>query len=145
MEPLTEITRDAEDDLADHLGDFDAVVCAGDMHGAAIGATIAARLNKPLMIVCTKQHRCCVSHIVMIGDILPSMRFLYVDDMFAFGASLRHTFTFMRKNSRRAITRHRRRLFAYMNQSAPCAIVGTYEASTRTYTKVDADGTPDRP
>lgn len=139
MEPLTQITEDAEDDLRDHLSEYDAIVCAGDMHGAAIGATIAARLNKPLMIVCTKQHRCCVSHIVMIGDILPSMRFLYVDDMFAFGASLRHTFTFMKNNSRR-LARNRTRLFAYMNQSAPCAIVATYEASTRTYRKVETNG-----
>jgi len=137
--PLAEITRNASRDLEAHTAEFDAIVVAGDMHGAPIGALIASALDKPLMIVCTKRHACCVSHIVMIGDITPTMRFLYADDMFAFGASKRHVLAYMTKNSRRAILRRRHRLFAYMTQSAPCAIVATYEASTRIYTKADAD------
>jgi orotate phosphoribosyltransferase-like protein len=137
--PLTQINIDAWNDLDQHRREFDAIVCAGDMHGAPIGGVIAAVMDKPLMVVCTKRHKCCVSHIVMIGDILPTMRFLYVDDMFAFGASKRHVFTYMTKSGPRAILRRRHRLFTYMTQSAPCAIVGTYEASTRTYAKVDAN------
>jgi orotate phosphoribosyltransferase len=116
---LTEITRQAETDIVKHNDEFDAIVCAGDMHGVAIASGIATLMGKPLMIVCTQAHDCCVSHIVMIGDALPTMRFLYVDDMFAFGHSLKH-------------------VFDYMNQSAPCAITATYEASTRTYAKVEA-------
>jgi orotate phosphoribosyltransferase len=122
LNQLSEIVQNAADDLKPHFPGFDAIVCAGDMHGVAIAAGIAARMNKLLMIVCTQQHDCCVSHIVMIGDVLPTMRFLYVDDMFSFGHSLKH-------------------VFDYMNQSAPCAIVGTYETSTRTYAKVNADAT----
>jgi phosphoribosylpyrophosphate synthetase len=122
MPGLTKITNNAFDDIVGHghRDEFDAIVCAGDMHGVAIASAIAAQIDKPLMIVCTQQHDCCVSHIVMIGEVSPTMRFLYVDDMFAFGASLKHA-------------------FGYMNQSAPAKIVATYEAMTRTYAKVDAD------
>jgi adenine/guanine phosphoribosyltransferase-like PRPP-binding protein len=117
MATLSEIRQTALDDLSPHDEEFDAIVCAGDMHGVAIAANVASAFGVPLMIVCTQAHDCCVSHIVMIGDVTPTMRFLYVDDMFAFGASKRH-------------------VFDYMNQSAPCAIVGTYEAMTRAYSEV---------
>ncbi len=140
LNQLSEIVQNAADDLKPHLPGFDAIVCAGDMHGVAIAAGIAARINKPLMIVCTKNHKCCVSHIVMIGDITPGMRFLYVDDMFAFGASKRHVFDYSKRAAKR-----RSRVFRYMTQSAPCTIVGTYEAMTRTYAKVNASETPARP
>lgn len=100
--------------LLDHVAEFDAIVCAGDMHGIALASIASAYLWKPLMIVCTGNHDCVVSHIVMIGDIHPEMRFLYVDDMFAFGASKNHVFT-------------------YMNQSTHSNIVATYEHSTREY------------
>jgi hypothetical protein len=129
---LAGIANTAMQDLYPYDEEFDAIVCAGDMHGAAIGAVIAAALGKPLMIVCAKRHRCCVSHIVMIGDVTPTLRFLYVDDMFPFGASKRHVFNY----AKRTAAKRRNRLFAYMNQSAPCTIVGTYEAMTRTYSEV---------
>ena len=54
---------------------------------------------------------------ITIGDVDPRMRFLYVDDFFSFGATLKHT-------------------FEYMNQSRPANIVATYEAVTREYTPV---------
>jgi orotate phosphoribosyltransferase len=139
-EPLTEININARDDLQAHSKEYDAIVTAGDMHGVAIGAAISALMNKPLMIVCTKAHKCCVSHIVMIGDITPDMRFLYVDDMFAFGASKRHVFDYAKRAAKR-----RGRVFRYMTQSEPCTIVATYEAMTRTYAKVNASETPARP
>jgi orotate phosphoribosyltransferase len=140
LNPLSEIVQNASDDLREHFPAFDAIVSAGDMHGVAIAAGIAARLNKPLMIVCTKNHKCCVSHIVMIGEITPDMRFLYVDDMFAFGASKRHVFDYAKRAAKR-----RGRVFRYMTQSEPCTIVATYEAMTRTYAKVNASETPARP
>jgi len=130
-EPLTEININAWDDLQVHSKEYDAIVTAGDMHGVAIGAAISALMNKPLMIVCTKAHKCCVSHIVMIGEITPDMRFLYVDDMFKFGASKRHVFGYAKRAARR-----RGRVFRYMTQSEPCNIVATYEAMTRTYKEV---------
>ena len=111
---LTDIALRARDDLEPHLDEFDAIVCAGDMHGAPIAGAVAAMLNKPLMIVCTERHDCCVSHIVTIGDVHPSMRFLYVDDWFSFGASMRHTLD-------------------YMNQSAPANVTATYAAALREY------------
>jgi orotate phosphoribosyltransferase len=112
---LTAITQRAWYDLLPHEDEFDAIVCAGDMHGVAIASAIASVLERPLMIVCVRDHACVDSHIVTIGDVDPRMRFLYVDDWFSFGAS-------------------KKRTFAYMNQSAKARIVATYAAATREYT-----------
>lgn len=101
-------------DLLPHIREFDAIVSAGDFHGMALGSVAAAALWKPLMLVCAKSHDDVVSHIVCIGDIHPEMRFLYLDDFFAFGASLAH-------------------VMAYMNQSKKANIVATYEYVTRDY------------
>lgn len=115
---LTRIQLRARRDLLAHADEFDAIVTAGDMHGISIGALVAAELDKPLMIVCTSQHECVVSHIVTIGDVTPDMRYLYVDDFFAFGHSLQHVFT-------------------YMNQSDHAPIVATYEACKYQYRRID--------
>jgi phosphoribosylpyrophosphate synthetase len=130
---LNEIMLRAYDDLQPHAGEFDAVVCAGDMHGAPIAGAVAAMLNKPLMIVCTERHRCCVSHIVTIGDCRPEHRYLYVDDWFSHGASLAHTL--------RVLKRSRRRMFRYLNQSAPANVTATYAATLREYKETTHDPT----
>lgn len=106
-------------DLIPHMSEFDAVVCAGDVHGVALSALAAAGTWKPLMIVCTHDHACVVSHIVMLGEIHPEMRFLYMDDMFAFGVSLAH-------------------VMEYMNRSAHANVIATYEFSTRDYRSLES-------
>ena len=122
---LREIREKACADLQEHEGEFDAIVCAGDMHGAAIGAVIAAELNLPLMIVCAKPHDDVISHIVTIGVVDPRMRFLYVDDFMPFGASWNYT----SKNA----------MIQYMNQSRPANIVATYQAATGEYEMLKKD------
>lgn len=123
---MEEISRQAVADLRRYRGDFDAIVCAGDMHGAPIAGAVAAMLDKPLMIICTERHCCVVSHIVTIGDCRPDHRYLYVDDWFSFGASRRHTFKAVQRRSRK-------RMFRYMNQSERSPIVATYAATLRKY------------
>jgi len=114
---LQETVYGAMQDLCKHEDDYDAIVVAGDMHAVALGASISTLTGKPLMIVCTEHHDCVVSHIVTLGATRPYMRFLYVDDFFAYGASYRHTMD-------------------YMNQSARTSIVATYEVDTATYTEL---------
>ena len=97
--------------------EFDAIVTGCDPHATALGAIAAAITGKPLMVVCQEPHKCRLSDITTIGDVDPRMRFVYVDDFFAFGATLRKTFD-------------------YMNQSARANIVATYEAVTRTYNRI---------
>lgn len=108
----------AVDDLADYVDEFDAIVVAGDHHGIAIGAIIAASTGKPLLIVCLSDHECVVSHITAIGECLPDMRYLYCDDFDLFGAS-------------------RAKTFAYMNQSGKAPIVATYMATQRKYEVIE--------
>lgn len=105
-------------DLIPRMGEFDAIVCAGDVHGIALASIAAAATWRPLMIICTHDHNCVVSHIVMFGEIHPEMNFLYMDDMFSFGASRKH-------------------VFDYMGQSGKCNIVATYEYLTREYKRID--------
>jgi len=104
-------------DLLPHHTEFDGIVTAGDMHGVALGAVAAAGLWLPFMAICQGDHSCVVSHIVMFGEIHPDMRMLYLDDMFAFGASLAH-------------------VMGYMSQSETPNIVATYEYSRRLYRPV---------
>lgn len=107
-------------DLQPQMTTFDAIVTAGDHHGVALAAALAAALWKPLVIVCVSPHADdVVSHITAIGDFHPGMRSLYVDDFVAYGASMAHT-------------------FAYMCQSGTPNIVGVYQATQRTYTSVTA-------
>lgn len=106
------------DDLLLHASEFDAIIVAGDHHGIAIGAIIAAMLEKPLLIVCLSDHACVVSHITAIGECLPDMRYLYCDDYDLFGAS-------------------RAKTFAYMNQSGKAPIVATYMATQRKYEVIE--------
>lgn len=63
---------------------FDAVSCAGDMHGIAVGALAAAAHGKPLVIACARD-------VVTMGSYEPGMRVAYVDDWFTLGASQSHT------------------------------------------------------
>jgi hypothetical protein len=98
-----------------HDHEFDAIVVGGDHHAIAIGMVAAEVTDKPLMIVCQETHDCVMSHITTIGDVDPTMRFLYVDDFYSFGSTKAKT-------------------FAYMNQSEPAHIVATYQATTDTYT-----------
>jgi hypothetical protein len=121
-ESLTEVARRAWEDLLPHRGEFDAIVCAGDMHGAPIAGAIASVLETPLMIVCTGGHDCCVSHIVTIGECTPDQRYLYVDDFYEFGAS-------------------RARTFAYMNQSKHSPVVATYAVNHRNYERIPNEPT----
>jgi hypothetical protein len=114
---LTDTAFRAADDLIWHAGEFDAIVVPGDHHGIAIGAAVAAVLEKPLMIVCPEGHGCVVSHITCIGDVRPDMRFLYLDDFADFGAS-------------------RNRVFDYMNQSTRAPVVAEYYAAERKYREV---------
>lgn len=108
-------------DLQPRMTEFDAVVTAGDHHGIALAATLAAALWKPLVIVCVSEHTDdVVSHITSIGDFHPGMRTLYVDDYTAYGASLAHT-------------------MAYMCQGGTPNVVGIYQATVRTYTPVTED------
>jgi hypothetical protein len=113
--PLTRAWDNAFADLYPHTTEFDAVVTAGDFHGVALGAVIAAGLGKPLMIIC-RDPRNTVSLIVPIGDIdFHASRFLYTDDAFTFGKSLAE-------------------VFAYMDSSGtPAPVVATYEVNTRTW------------
>jgi orotate phosphoribosyltransferase len=121
MTPLAELVGNAYDDLSPHWGEFDAIVTAGDFHGVAMGAVIAALLNKPLMLVC-RDPRNTVSLIVPIGDIdFRKMRFLYVDDAFTFGKSLREVFDYMNSCGERA------------------PIAATYEVTTREYKEITHD------
>lgn len=121
-EPLREYRKQVAKDLSAHCGEWDAVVCAGDMHGVALATVVAEEFDLPLMIVCARAFDHVVSSIVTIGKVSPTMRFLYVDDFFSFGASLAH-------------------VFKYMNQSRPARIVATYEAETRDYNSVHGIGT----
>jgi adenine/guanine phosphoribosyltransferase-like PRPP-binding protein len=105
-------------DLAAHITEFDAVVCVNDPHGIALASVVAAALYKPLMIVCTHSHECRTSDIVCIGDTHPGMRFVYVDDFCAFGASW-------------AVARE------YFNQSATANVVAVYEAARRIFAPAD--------
>lgn len=106
-------------DLQPKMTEFDAVLTAGDHHGIALAATLAASMWKPLVIVCVSEHTDdVVSHITCIGDFHPGMRVLYVDDFTAYGASLAHS-------------------FAYMCQGTSVPnIVGIYQATVRTFTPV---------
>jgi orotate phosphoribosyltransferase-like protein len=115
--PLAELIGDACDDLRSHWDEFDAVVCAGDFHGVAMAAVVAAVLDKPLMIVC-RDPRNTVSLIVPVGALdFHRMRYLYVDDAFTFGESLA-------------------KVFAYLDSSGtPAPVVATYEVTTRTYAR----------
>ncbi len=124
---LFQVTMNALDDLLPHAGTFDAIVCGGDHHGIAIAASIASAVNKPLMIVCMSRHACVVSHITCIGDTLPTMRFLYVDDWLQFGATKRFVLRCLRRSARQ-------RAFTYFAQSGePFKIVATYAATLREY------------
>lgn len=115
MNPLTEMVAGACEDLEPHAGEFDAVVTAGDMHGVALGAVIASVFDKPLMLICRESHGCVQSHIVSIGECEPGQRYLYVDDYFVMGHSLRS-------------------VFDYLDSSGtPAPIVATYEVTTRTW------------
>jgi orotate phosphoribosyltransferase len=113
--PLTQVWDNAVQDLRQHRGKFDAIVCAGDFHGVALSAVIASMLDKPLMIIC-RDPRNTVSLIVPVGDVdFHRDRFLYVDDAFTFGKSLRE-------------------VFDYMDSSGtPAPVVATYEVTTREY------------
>lgn len=113
--PLTEALWNAAGDLDPHRDEFDAVVCAGDFHGTALAAVIAAAFDKPLMIVC-RDPRNTVSLIVPIGDVdFHRTRFLYVDDAFTFGKSLREVFDYMD------------------SCGEPAPVVATYEVTTRKF------------
>lgn len=115
MNPLTEMVAGACEDLEPHAGEFDAVVTAGDFHGAALGAVIASVFDKPLMLVCRRQDIPTQSLIVSIGECQPGHRYLYVDDYFVMGNSLR-------------------RVFDYLDSSGtPAPVVATYEVTTRTW------------
>lgn len=116
MTPLTQAIATIAEDLEPHVGEFDAVVTAGDMHGVALGAIIASMFDKPFMAICRDDHSCVVSHIVTFGDLdFRHMRYLYVDDAFTFGASLDY-------------------VFAYTDRSGtPAPITATYEVTTREY------------
>lgn len=113
--PLREAAYNAAKDLYRYRDDFDVIVTAGDFHGVALSAVIAAGLNKPLMIVC-RDPRNTISLIVPIGDVdFHRSRFLYVDDAFTFGNSLAA-------------------VFAYLDSSGtPAPVVATYEVTTREY------------
>lgn len=126
--PLADVRTNAYVDLWKRREDFAAVVVPGDMHGAPIGGVIAAVLNMPLMVVCTRRHFCVVSHIVTIGDVAPSARLLYVDDFFWGGASRHRTLRALRQ----------RRFFRYLNQSEKSPVTAAYAVATRTYTEVTA-------
>jgi hypothetical protein len=118
---MQDIAYRAVKDLMPHTDEFDAVVCAGDMHGAPIAGAIAALMNKPLMIVCmTGAHECAVSHIVTIGSCRPDHRYLYTDDFYEFGAS-------------------RKVAFDYMNQSVRSPVVAAYAATKREYERITDD------
>ncbi len=114
--PLTEAGANAVLDLREHQEEFDAIVVAGDFHGVALGAVIAALLDKPLMIVCRAVSMPTQSLIVPIGDLdFRRMRYVYVDDAFTFGNSLK-------------------RVFDYLDSCGePAPVVATYETSTRTW------------
>jgi hypothetical protein len=86
------LTR-AQEDISTDLGipgigacarDFDAIACAGDFHGVALGAVAAAILEKPLVIAGVRQ-------VVTVGGYVPGMSLCYVDDFFTLGASWPHT------------------------------------------------------
>jgi hypothetical protein len=113
MEPH-EYAQNALNDLAAHAHKWDAIVCGGDHHAIALGMTVAIELMKPLMIVCQERHDCVISHITTIGDVTPSMRFLYVDDFYSFGATKAKT-------------------YEYFNQSEYANVVACYQATTREY------------
>lgn len=115
-ETLKDIVQRAMNDLAEHDGEFDAIVAAGDMHGMALGAALAAATGKPYMMVCRNPHNFTVSLINTFGDCKPrGQRYLYVDDWFTFGRTLRE-------------------VFDYLDSSGePAPIVATYEVNTRTW------------
>lgn len=101
-------------DLVHHTSEWDAIVCGGDHHAIALGMTVAAATDKPLMIVCQDSHECVMSHITVIGDVTPTMRFLYVDDFYSFGATKAKT-------------------YSYFDQSEKANVVACYQATTREY------------
>jgi orotate phosphoribosyltransferase len=122
---LREIALDAMAELEPRLGDFDAIVCAGDMHGLALGAAISAFAGKPLMMVCRDPRTFTVSLINTFGDCKPrGQRYLYVDDWFTFGKTLRE-------------------VFDYLDSSGePAPVVATYEVNTRTWKETGRVVTP---
>lgn len=103
-------------DLRGHAGEFDAIVCGFDPHGATLGALAAAALNKPLLIVCGQHNSCSISHIVAIGDVDPESRFCYIDDYAQFGGT---------KDT----------VFQYMCSSETPNIVACYMATKKRYTR----------
>jgi hypothetical protein len=118
---MQDLAYGAAKDLMPHTGEFDAIVCAGDMHGAPVAGAVAALMDKPLMIVCTAgPHACAVSHIVTIGSCRPDDRYLYIDDFYEFGAS-------------------RKFALGYMNQSAHSPVVAAYAATMRKYERITDD------
>ena len=112
---LREIKDKAWADLRVHEREFDAIVCAGDFHGVAISAAIAADFGVPLMMICRDKQIPTQSLIVCIGDCAPDLRYLYVDDFFQFGHSLRAVFDYLDSSGNRA------------------PVVATYEAITGTW------------
>lgn len=105
-------------DLWPHITEFDGIVTAGDFHGVALGSLVSASLGKPLMIVCAQPHGEVVSHIVTIGDVHPDMRWLYVDDFCAFGASWAY-------------------VSGYLSLSEPANVVARYQYLKRQYSPLE--------
>jgi orotate phosphoribosyltransferase len=109
---LREIRDKAWADLRVHERDFDAIVCAGDFHGVAVSAAIASDFGVPLMMICRAPNLPTQSLIVTIGECTPDLRYLYIDDFFTFGHSLRS-------------------VFDYIDSSGtPAPVVATYEVNT---------------
>lgn len=91
-------------DLNGH--DFDAVACAGDFHGVAVGALTAAAHGKALVIACARD-------VVTLGSYQSGDRLAYVDDFFTLGASQSHTLKMLGPDAR---------------------VTATYQAQVREYT-----------
>lgn len=106
LNPLIDIVNNAVADLAIPHGDdkFNAVLCAGDMHGIAIASAVAMRLNLPLLVACSHQHDCVVQHSVTFGDIPMNAKFCYIDDFFMAGGSIRHAVSMVDRLSQARIT-----------------------------------------
>lgn len=95
---LTQAKTAMINDLLPHAHKVDAVICAGDFHGVALAAVAAARLCKPLGIVCASPHGTVASPLLAIGELPPRARLLYVDDFFCLGASLRHVLDWLARS-----------------------------------------------
>lgn len=124
MQELTRINRNVYTDVLPHDSEFDAVVCAGDFHAVAIATLVASQADKPLIAVCMEYHDCTVQHAVIYGTIKPGLRYLYVDDLFAFGRSLSTVFRYFRQCG------------DDLKGYEPAQIVATYEATSRDYRTV---------